>query len=92
MQFADTVRAVSSHCHEENADIDEDSYSGSSSENNGQRLGTLPPVGDTPVNEGETPLKGEETEPQFSITDTGWYFVAYQNLISIRFPPQYSDG
>ena len=70
-QFADTVRAVSSHCHEENADIDEDSYSGSSSDNNGQRPGALPPVGETPSSEGDNPQNDEDSEPQFQITDTG---------------------
>ena len=62
---------MSSHCHEENADIDEDSYSGSSSDNNGQRSGALPPVGETPSSEGDNSNNDEDSEPQFQITDTG---------------------
>ena len=51
---------MSAHCHEENADIDEDSYSGSGSDKDPQFfLGAAQSSG------------GSESESQFRINDTG---------------------
>ena len=83
-QFAETIRGRPPHCHDENADIDEDSCSASSSDSNVNSFRETPREEQNLKEMGESSQSCEESESQFQISDTGLLKLEITKIIVLR--------